>query len=357
MNTLPTNLGSPKLTRQASTHSPLSGDMLSGLSLEDAILHNAIKKTSNPLDKSFFLGVMAGVWVGFGGIAGLSVAGGIPVSVRNDWPFLPKLAIALFFPFALHLILMFGGELFTGNIMILGVGLLNRVISPRRVLLNLITVYLGNWSGCLLTAYFFGYKTEIFAHEPYTSYLQSFTISKIEGHGWGVLFLRAIPANTLVCMAVVLALAARDTAGKIMAAYFPVILFVVSSFEHCVANMFFISVGLMYGAPSTIARLWFNQSAAVLGNIVGGFLIIACSEHSMNHWQSLLPAVLGEGDFGKEEGTLAAHDVESTRRAQDFAGHQEADDGKEVMRQRLRERSGSLGSVRKDILPRRRTLT
>lgn len=78
---------------------PASNDMLSGLALENAILQNAIKKISNPIDKTFFLGMLAGVWVGLGGIASLSVAGGIPVDVRNAWPFLPKLAIGLNFPF------------------------------------------------------------------------------------------------------------------------------------------------------------------------------------------------------------------------------------------------------------------
>lgn len=79
--------------------SPPTNDMLSGLTLEAAILSNAVKKVSNPLDKSYFLGALAGLWVGFGGIAALSVAGGIPVEVRDAWPFLPKLGIAFFFPF------------------------------------------------------------------------------------------------------------------------------------------------------------------------------------------------------------------------------------------------------------------
>jgi len=218
--------------------------------------------------------------------------------------------------------------------MILPVGLLNGVIPARRVALNLLMVYLGNWSGCLFTAYFFAVRTKLFEAEPYHSYLQSYTLSKVTGHGWGVLFLKAIPANTLVCMSVVLGMAARDSAGKIMALYFPVILFVVSGFEHCVANMFFVSVGLMYGAPTTIGRLWFNQSAAALGNAVGGSIVIATTMHLMNHWQSILPARYG-GGLTKEEGTLAAHDVESTRRAQDFATHEEAAEGKREMKRRL----------------------
>lgn len=75
-------------------------------------------------------------------------------------------------------------------------------------------------------------------------------------------------------------------------------------------TVFFVSLGLMYGAPSTIGRLWYNQSAAVLGNILGGVIFIGLTAHLMNHWKSPL--------FSSDDGgTLLAHDVESTRRARD----------------------------------------
>jgi formate/nitrite transporter FocA (FNT family) len=73
--------------------------MLSGLLLEDAILHNASKKIHNPIDKMFFLGLLAGIWVGFGGLAGVSAAGGVPEDVRERWVMLPKLLMGSFFAF------------------------------------------------------------------------------------------------------------------------------------------------------------------------------------------------------------------------------------------------------------------
>ena len=74
--------------------------------------------------------------------------------------------------------------------------------------------------------------------------------------------------------------------------------------------MIFCSVGLLYGAPSSIGRLWYNQSAAVCGNIVGGVIFIGLAAHLMNHWKS---------PFFRSttEGTLLGHDVESTRYARD----------------------------------------
>lgn len=76
----------------------------------------------------------------------------------------------------------------------------------------------------------------------------------------------------------------------------------------------FVSLGLMYGAPSTIGRLWINQSAALLGNLVGGAIFIGLAAHLLNHWKSPL--------FNNARGTLLGQDMDSTRRAR------ETEDGK-----------------------------
>jgi formate/nitrite transporter len=240
------------------------------------------------------------------------VAGGIPVEVRQQWPTLPKLGLAMVFPFALHFILLFGGELFTGNCMILAIGLWNRSIPVSRALINLLIVWIGNFLGCLTCAVLFSYETELFAEEPYLSFVRDLAYTKTKGHSWINIFLRAIPANTLVCMAVMLGFAARDSAGKIMALWFPVVMFVIPGFEHAVANMFFISNGLLYGSPITIGWMFFNQSAAVLGNFIGGAILMGTTEHAMNHWRSPIPF-----ERGHAPGTLAAGDVESTRKAKE----------------------------------------
>ena len=69
----------------------------------------------------------------------------------------------------------------------------------------------------------------------------------------------------------------------------------------------------MYGAHSTIGRQWYNQSAAVLGNIIGGAIFIGLMEHLLNHWRSPIFR-----SHHPHSGTLVGHDVESTRRARDF---------------------------------------
>lgn len=73
--------------------------MLSGLLLEDALLFNATKKVSNTPDKLLFLSIIAGIWVGLGGVVAVSAAGGVPEDVRSRWVSLPKFLMGSFFAF------------------------------------------------------------------------------------------------------------------------------------------------------------------------------------------------------------------------------------------------------------------
>lgn len=90
----PASLWTPNAAQQ-------NNDTLSGLLLEDALLHNAEHKLANSIDKTFFLGLLGGLWMAIGGIAASSASGGITASVREAWPMLPKLGVALFFPFSM----------------------------------------------------------------------------------------------------------------------------------------------------------------------------------------------------------------------------------------------------------------
>jgi formate/nitrite transporter FocA (FNT family) len=63
------------------------------------------------------------------------------------------------------------------------VGVYNRVVPIKLLLINWLVVYIGNWTGCLITSYFFGYLTDLFVTDGYRSYLHSVTLSKLEEHG------------------------------------------------------------------------------------------------------------------------------------------------------------------------------
>jgi formate/nitrite transporter len=98
------------------------------------------------------------------------------------------------------------------------------------------------------------------------------------GMSFDVAFIKAIGCNWLVCLAVWLANAADDVIGKIFGIWFPIMAFVTIGFEHSVANMFFIPLGMFLGAEgvnwSTI--IINNLIPVTLGNIVGGAIFVAC---------------------------------------------------------------------------------
>jgi formate/nitrite transporter len=115
--------------------------------------------------------------------------------------------------------------------------------------------------------------------------------------GFGEALVRGIGCNWLVCLAVWMALAARQTIGKIFAIFFPIMAFVAIGFEHCVANMYFIPVGLFLipgaglQAPAGfdpqsltwLSFLWNNLVPVTIGNTIGGAVFVG-----MSYWGAYL---------------------------------------------------------------------
>ena len=83
--------------------------------------------------------------------------------------------------------------------------------------------------------------------------------------------MRGILCNWLVCLAVWLAVASHDVIGKIFACFFPIMAFVASGFEHSIANMYFIPMGMIL-SPDTVSMGGFmgNLIPVTIGNIIGG---------------------------------------------------------------------------------------
>jgi len=101
--------------------------------------------------------------------------------------------------------------------------------------------------------------------------------------GWGACFLRAVGCNWLVCLSLYCAISADDVFGRLAGIWPPITAFVAIGFEHSVANMFFIPLGLFQGAPDTDGgKLFYNNLIPVtLGNMVGGFLFAGCAFYFM----------------------------------------------------------------------------
>ncbi len=107
------------------------------------------------------------------------------------------------------------------------------------------------------------------------SYLQ---VKAVKSITWVQALIRGIGCNWLVCLAVYMAVASDDIIGKIVGIWVPIMAFVTLGFEHSVANMFFIPLGMFLGAKiSVVQLLWNNLIPVTIGNIIGGALFVACA--------------------------------------------------------------------------------
>lgn len=217
------------------------------------------------------------------------------MDVRNAWPILPKIGVAITFPLALNMIVLFGGQLFTGDCMVLMMAWYRRKTPLWRVFYVLTIDFIGNFAGCLFFAFFFSKLTKTFSAEPLTSYVQGIAVTKTRDYNFGQLLLRAIPANMMVCIATYLAAQSRDAIGKFINLAWPPYIFVLGGFEHVVANQYFISVGMLYHAQTTVPHFLMNQAAVGIGNFVGGALFVGLSAHALLHWRTILHPELDDG--------------------------------------------------------------
>lgn len=235
MHRIPAHDSNNTATTTPSPAPPLPRNYNTGEELESIITSSGVYKAQNPIDKLIFLGLLAGIFVFLSGMFAVSLAGGIPVDVRSSWPMLPKLAVAVSFPVGLVFILLFGGELFTGNTMIMTIAYLNKRVTFLDLIINWIVVFLSNFIIILFFTYLFAFQTGIFTVEPFNSFLIALAQKKC-GYSFAQALLLSIPANTLVCLAIFLGLAARDVTGKVLGMYLPIATFAATGWEHCVGE-------------------------------------------------------------------------------------------------------------------------
>jgi formate/nitrite transporter len=136
--------------------------------------------------------------------------------------------------------------------------------------------FFGNLAGSLFVmAILIGYAG-ILSDAAYASQTIKFATKKVVAPEWHQIFLRGIGANWLVCLACFLSCGAREQFSKIMAIWWPTFAFVILGFDHVVANMFYVPIGIFLGAPQITVGLyiWKSMIPALIGNIVGGGLFV-----------------------------------------------------------------------------------
>lgn len=241
---------------------------------------SAADKVSLPVRKLLILAFLAGVYISMGGLFSIVIGFGFPAMA--DAPGLQRLLSGLVFPLGLMLVVFAGAELFTGNNAVLIPGALGRRYGWHKVLFNWLLVYAGNFVGSLFFAYFLVKLPGMLSADAWHSASVHIAEAKVS-MPWLTVFLRGVGANWLVCLAVWLGLSANDVAGRILGLFFPIMCFVAIGYEHSVANMFFIPLGMMHGASVTLADFfWANLLPATLGNIVGGAFFVGATYWYVN---------------------------------------------------------------------------
>jgi Formate/nitrite family of transporters len=217
------------------------------------------------------LSFLGGGYVSFGYIAFLKVVSGIP----PEWNGLANLLGAAVFPICLICILIGGGELATGNMMMMALGRLSKRVNMARLGRNWLIVSLGNLTGALFMAFFLGHYVGL---AEGASMAKTIAIAEAKVQmDFGRAFISAIACNWMVCMGIWFYFGAKQTSGRILAMWFPVMTFVLIGLQHFVANMFIIPAGIWAGANVTWSEFFLNMIPVFLGNVTGGAAFVGAS--------------------------------------------------------------------------------
>ena len=254
-------------------------------------------KAALSLLKCILLGVIAGAFIAFGG----ATSNAAIHNIANQG--IAKALAGAIFPVGLMTIVFVGGELFTGDCLMIA-GVVDKRFSALKMIKTLVIVWFSNLVGALIIVtliYFSGlldYTDGALGAFTIKIALTKCTITPFKAICSGIL------CNILVCIAVLMATSAKDIIGKVWAIFFPIWAFVIGGWEHCVANMFYIPAGIiascnenyvakaeeLYGitagqiaANVNIGGFISNQIPVTIGNILGGMIFVALPLYAIHN--------------------------------------------------------------------------
>ncbi|MBM3251866.1 MAG: formate/nitrite transporter family protein [Candidatus Omnitrophica bacterium] len=230
------------------------------------------KKVTASVFELFIFGILAGIYIAFGANVATAILSGGTLDAG-----LAKFLAGSVFCVGLILVLIPGSELFTGNIL-MTIGFIYRKYSFVKVLRNWFVVYFGNLAGALIVAWLV-YNSGLLVQQGNLTATGATAVKIADAKmllSFSENLSRGILCNMLVCLAVIMCIAARTVMGKILGIYFPIMAFVASGYEHSVANMYFLPAGLLAKGEflSGFLPMFNNLIPVTIGNIIGGLLIV-----------------------------------------------------------------------------------
>ena len=263
-------------TRSRPEH-PMTGmDAFAPAEIARLVQTRGAAKANGPVFATFVLGVLAGAFIALGGVLATMIGTGSELGFG-----LTRWLSGIGFSLGLILVVVAGAELFTGNNLIV-MSVVSGDVPVARLLRSWAIVYAGNFVGAVSIALMvwlgdWGAQGD----DAVGATALSIAATKASLPFWTVVW-RAVLANALVCLAVWLATGGRTIADKVVAIVFPISAFVASGFEHSVANMYFIPVGLLLERSASdpafpgldLGGFATNLAGATIGNVIGGTVLV-----------------------------------------------------------------------------------
>ena len=263
----------------------------------EAYIGACTKKVRNSFCNIFVKACFAGMFIGMGA-AGSNVAahniGNVGVA---------RLIAGTVFPVGLMMVILLGAELFTGDCLVI-MAVPDKKITLADFVKLLVTVYLGNFVGGVLFSILILFSNQLnYSAGLLGAYTINVAINKVN-LSFGVALVSGILCNILVSAAVLMANCSKDISGKLLVCFFVIMLFVTSGFEHCVANMYYITAGLLaktnpayvaaaieqYGISqekldslNIISFVCKNLIPVTIGNIIGGSFFVGLPLYYLNN--------------------------------------------------------------------------
>lgn len=214
--------------------------------------------------------VLAGVYVGIGVLLAYTIGALLSGAIYT------KVIMGLAFGVALSLVVMAGGELFTGNNFVMVAGMSQKTAKIKDALLLWLVCWLGNLLGAFILSLLY-YLTGLYKTGGVADFIVSSAATKMT-LPFFELFFRALLCNVLVCLAIWCTFRCKTEAGKLTMIFWCLFAFITTGFEHSVANMTLLTVGLFCGSATGLNFVnWlYNLGVCTLGNMVGGIMIALC---------------------------------------------------------------------------------
>lgn len=239
-----------------------------GILSKTELLHELYKvgegKANSRFDRLAILSVFAGVFISLSAFSYIVINTGM--SALN--PTYAKFISGICFSFGLFAVVVSGGELFTGNILLVAPFLAKKITFPKMIR-NWVVVYLFNFIGAIFISLCV-YYSSLTTPQMY-QFLHKICIVKTASP-WLELLFKGIGCNILVCLGVWMTYASKDAVGKFFACLMSIIVFLVCGFEHSIANMFYLVFAYITNDIS-LGAMFYDLVPVTVGNIIGGALV------------------------------------------------------------------------------------